>query len=114
VFSSLVSSSRMRSRIELNPVRAGLCYSSSDWPWSSVHAHLTELDDTLTTTRPMLQRVGNWQRYLRGGDSDDTLHRLRQHARAGRPLGNDAFVANLESITGRSLRPKKPGQKPNK
>jgi putative transposase len=99
--------------IELNPVRAGLCNSPSDWPWSSVHAHLAALDDALTTTRPMLQRVGNWQPYLRGGGSDETLHRLRQHARTGRPLGNDAFVASLESITGRSLRPKKPGRKPN-
>jgi len=100
--------------VELNPVQAGLCSLPGDWRWSSVHAHLAEKDDVLTTTRPMLQRIDNWQQYLRGRDSDETLDRLHQHARTGRPLGDDVFVAKLEAITGRSLRPKRSGRKPNK
>lgn len=99
--------------IELNPVRAGLCDLPDNWPWSSVHAHLAAQDDTLTTTLPMLQRVGNWQNYLDVSDHSDTLQKLRQHARTGRPLGDGAFVARLEQRVGRPLQPKKVGRRPN-
>jgi len=99
--------------IELNPVRARLCSSPTDWTWSSIHAHIAGQDDALTTTRPMLQRISNWERYLRGADSDDTLNLLRQHSRTGRPLGDDGFISELERITGRSLQRKKPGRKGN-
>lgn len=99
--------------IELNPVRAGLCNSPNDWPWSSVHAHLAACDDALTTTLPMLQRVSNWQSYLGCNDATDTLQNLRQHVRTGRPLGDGAFVARLEKIAGRPLQPKKAGRKAN-
>ena len=100
--------------IELNPVRAGLCKQPDDWHWSSVHAHLAARDDTLTNTGPMLERISNWRSYLSCANSDETLQKLRQHAHTGRPLGSDEFIANLEAISGRLLRPKKPGRKRKK
>ena len=43
--------------VALNPVRAGLVDHAEDWPWSSVRAHLSGLDDGLVTVRPLLDRI---------------------------------------------------------
>jgi hypothetical protein len=52
--------------------------------------------------------------YVGGRTEEDaeTLARLRQHVRTGRPLGAPALPDRLESLLGRMLRPKKPGPKP--
>ena len=97
--------------IELNPIRGQLCLSPTDWPWSSVHAHLQARDDALTSAGPMLERVSDWGRYLEIGDSEDRLSMLRQHVRTGRPLGDKVFIEKLECSTGRMLRKLKPGRK---
>ena len=49
--------------VERNPVRAGLCASAEDrdWPWSSAHAHLREVDDALVQVRPLLDLVPDWR-----------------------------------------------------
>ena len=57
--------------IELNPVQAGLCARPTQWPWSSVHAHLRGEDDDLVTTAAMMNRVTAWPEYLRNLESDD-------------------------------------------
>jgi len=36
---------------------------------------------------------------------------FRKHARIGRPLGSEEFVNKLEKITGKALKPLKPGRK---
>ena len=36
---------------------------------------------------------------------------LRLHERTGRPLGDARFLAKLERLAGRVLRPRKPGPK---
>jgi putative transposase len=35
--------------VELNPVRANLCHSPEDWPWSSAKAHIQGIDDDIVT-----------------------------------------------------------------
>ena len=40
------------------------------------------------------------------------VEKLQAHERTGRPLGNDAFVAEVERRLHRPLRPRKPGRKP--
>jgi putative transposase len=97
---------------ELNPVRARLCSESSDWPWSSARAHLAARDDSVVSVQPMLDRVTDWDAYLSPGDNDMETADIRRHAGTGRPAGHDRFVANLEALTGRDLRRKKPGPKP--
>lgn len=95
--------------IERNPVDAMLCGKASDWRWSSVHAHLRGEDDTLVTVQPMLERVSDWPGYLAGESDADALKNLRDNARCGRPAGNATFVDELEAVTGRRIRKKKPG-----
>ena len=100
--------------VEQNPVKAGLTDRPEDWPWSSARAHLTANDDVLVTVAPMLERVANWAGYLNAENEPDVYQTIRRHARTGRPLGSDAFLSIAERLTGRSLRPKKPGPKPSK
>jgi len=96
--------------VELNPVKAQLCREPGDWPWSSARAHLEGKDDRLVNVGPMLERVGDWSHYLAGDPvaSDEVIER---HTRTGRPLGSGAFVERLETATGRSLAPKRPGRR---
>ena len=95
---------------ELNPVRARLCARPEHWRWSSVHAHLNESDDDLVTVNPMLDRVLDWPGYLEQKTDDMELDMIRKHARTGRPIEDDSFLAELESVTGKRLRRGKPGQ----
>lgn len=97
--------------VERNPVAAGLCDRPEEWPWSSARAHLTGADDALTTVRPMLERIEDWQAYLRAAGTDEELESLRTNSRTGRPLGDERFVEELEQLTGRALKRRKPGPK---
>ncbi|MGI9330888.1 MAG: REP-associated tyrosine transposase [Gammaproteobacteria bacterium] len=96
--------------IELNPVRAGLCVQPSDWPWSSVHAHLTRKDDKLVSVEPMLNRVSDWPAYLSVSNDEDTINTIRQHTRSGRPAGGPQFIEQVSRICGRDLAPRRPGR----
>lgn len=95
--------------VELNPVRAGLTARADDWPWSSARAHLAGADDAVVTVAPLLQTVGDWATYLGEPTAPETGDLLRRHEQTGRPLGNDAFMAQLEELTGRRLRKLRPG-----
>ena len=98
--------------VELNPVAAGLCEKPEDWRWSSVHAHLEANDDGLVSVGPMLERFPDWTKYLGGTQSTEVLQKVRKHSQTGRPLGSENFIEALELLTGRSLKPRKPGRKP--
>lgn len=98
--------------IERNPVRAGLARSARLYRWSSARAHLAGADDGLVRAAPLLRRCPDWAALLREKDDPAILEDLRRHARTGRPLGDDAFVARLEKRLGRPLRPGKRGRKP--
>jgi putative transposase len=97
---------------ELNPVRARLCSKPDDWPWSSARAHFTGRDDAVVSVQPMLDRVSDWRRYLSADTVESELEDIRRCARTGRPVGGTAFLDNLEALTGRELKKRKPGPKP--
>ena len=98
--------------VELNPVRAKLVRRARDWRWSSARAHLAGRDDGLVTVRPLLDRIGDWRAFLRGGLSEAEHEAIRAGERTGRPLGDKRFVARLEKRLGRTLARQKPGPKP--
>jgi putative transposase len=95
--------------VELNPVRAALCRTPEEWPWSSIHAHLGRAPDGLVAVQPMRERVSNWREYLGTPDAPQMLDDLRARGRTGRPAGDEAFLDRLERLTGRQLRRRKPG-----
>jgi REP-associated tyrosine transposase len=99
--------------VSLNPVRARLVERAQDWRWSSVAAHLAGDDDGLVRVAPVLERYGNFAALISAtGDDEAAWRRLRMSETSGRPLGSDAWLAAIETRTGRTLRPQKRGPKP--
>lgn len=96
--------------VELNPVRAGLVRSATDYPWSSARAHSgLEADPLLDPGRPYPGPIGDWAAWLSAGLEEQTVDRLRRNTSTGRPTGSDNFVRQLEIRLGRRLRPRKRG-----
>ncbi len=96
--------------VERNPVKAGRVETAWDYPWSSVHAHLSRRGDGVVTVEPSLVRVDDWRGFIAGSSVDDGDLFLR-HERTGRPLGDEGFVQRVSKLIGRDLMPKKPGWK---
>jgi len=97
--------------VELNPVRAGLASEAAAYQWSSARAHVAGQNDGLVKVGPLSERFGDWRGFLGMGVSDRDAGLLRLHERTGRPLGSARFVARLENLLNRVLRPRKPGRK---
>lgn len=93
----------------LNPVRAGLVRSPEAWRWSSAAAHLAGESDGVADIASLAPSIADWSAFLRLPVAESESEQFRRHSRTGRPLGNDAFVSDLEAQTGRVLRPRKPG-----
>ena len=100
--------------VELNPVRAGICTRAAGWPWSSVHAHFRKEDDILVDVAPMLDRICDWSAYLDEQVGNSALDEYRRHTNSGRPAGSEEFLDELEGLTGRRFRKRRPGPHPNK
>ena len=98
----------------LNPVRAGMVEAATDWSYSSARAHVLGKPDQLVNTRAAADRVSDWRRYLGLEVPSKEAEVLRRHGRIGRPLGSDGFIERLERLTGRRLRPRKAGRRPNR
>ena len=96
--------------VERNPVKAGIVDMAWDYPWSSVHAHLSGKNDGVVRVKPLLARVDDWKAFITGSSDGDEGLFLR-HERTGRPLGDERFVQSLSKLLGRDLMPKKPGRK---
>jgi putative transposase len=98
--------------VALNPVRARLVARAEDWPWSSARAHLKRRDDKVAALAPVLERYPRFAELIAMGPAPKLFERLRRAETIGRPLGGEAFIAELERLTGRSLKPGKRGPKP--
>lgn len=98
--------------VALNPVRARLADRPEGWPWSSVHAHLGHLDDGITATGPVWSLIPDFAQFIAQEPDGQMFDRLRRAESIGRPLGDEAFLANLEALTGRTLKPAKRGPRP--
>ncbi len=96
--------------VSLNPMRAKLVDRAEDWPWSSVVAHLSSKDDGLVKVSPVLERYGNFSTFL-GQEESVPYKRLRQSETTGHPLGSEAWMTTLETLTGRQPKPQKRGPK---
>jgi len=93
-----------------NPVRAGLVEHAWDYAWSSARwmvgaAHA----DPLAEPSPMLHDVDDWRALL--ADDPTGTEKIRRSTRTGRPLGSESFLSYVEEVTGRDLRPRRPGRK---
>ncbi len=99
--------------IERNPVRARLCRKAWRWRWSSAAAHCGGKDPTGLLDLPGWSEqmdTQRWRNLLTTAGDEQQLARLRLCTSRGRPLGSDKFVAKLETLLGRRLRPLPPGR----
>ncbi|MFH1114640.1 MAG: transposase [Pseudomonadota bacterium] len=95
--------------VEQNRVRAGMANVPWDYPWSSARFHMgITVHDPLVTDLTLLGLVEDWERLLLSSD-EGRLSSLRKRTRTGRPAGDTAFLARVETITGRDLSKGKPG-----
>lgn len=110
-FSCVLSEGHTRNAIryvENNPVRAGMVSSAHEYRWSSARAHCVgEVDPLLHVNEP--RAVEGWNEWLNGEMDPKIADLIRECTFTGRPCGDDAFVQEMEKLTGRSLRRKKPG-----
>ena len=83
--------------IERNPVRAGLVESAAEYEWSSARAHLLGVDDGLVRVAPLLGQRLDWWKFINENMDPETLDALRAHLASGRPLGDEAFVKEIEA-----------------
>lgn len=101
--------------IERNPARARLCRKAWLWPWSSAAGHCGGDDPAGLLDLPAWSKEMDptrWRDLLTRNDDEQELARLRLCTGRGRPLGSDKFVAKLETILGRRLRPLPRGRPP--
>lgn len=95
--------------VEMNPVRAGLCESASEWRWSSARGNLGLIDDPLLDDTAAGILIGSWREYLDISEDESELDGLRRLTRIGRPDGDDAFVESIELKSGRVVRKRRGG-----
>ena len=86
--------------VEANPVRAKLAGAAAEYRWSSAGVHLGDgADKTGLLDGEFWARSGGretWQQMHGTGEQEAQVHLLRRCTYAGRPFGDEEFVAQLE------------------
>ena len=99
--------------VERNPLRAGLVLRPDRYPWSSAGGHAgLRKDPLLSGGLESRGKVANWAEWLRAGEDAALVATIRASTRTGRAAGDEAFLARIEKLTARFLRPKKRKQPP--
>jgi len=94
--------------VELNPVRAKLCRRAWQYAWSSAALHVDEKAESELLNLPCWYKqisAPEWRKELAEGLADAEVARIRLRTHTGRPLGSDRFLAKLETLLGRRVRP---------
>ena len=97
--------------VERNPVRAGMVERAEDYLWSSAAAHCGLREDFLLENDfPPSGVIENWSEWLKVDHTDEEKQAIRRHTLTGSPWCTPEFLVELEGLTGRVLRPRKPGR----
>jgi putative transposase len=96
--------------IELNPVRAGIVKEAQGYRWSSARGHLRLGEDPIIDLEGSLPIAEDWASYLKEDEDAGFRDQIHRHEKTGRPLGNDEFIVELETLTGRRLAKRNPGR----
>jgi putative transposase len=94
--------------VELNPVRAKLGRRAWQYAWSSAALHVDERAESELLNLPRWYKqitADEWRRELAEGLTEDEVARIRLRTHTGRSLGSDRFLAKLETVLGRRVRP---------
>jgi len=97
--------------VEMNPVRANIVAGPRQYRWSSyrervglVDTGLLDLDATyLGLSDDTIRRIEYYQTYLKQGASDKEIELLRHAWTRNQLTGNNRFIDEIESRTGRRI-----------
>ena len=96
--------------VAMNPVKANLVATATDWRWSSTRAHVAGYDDERVKVKPLLDRIDNVSQFL-NADVDPVLEQaLKKGQTVGRPLMSDDALASLDKQLNCRLRPARHGR----
>jgi len=106
--------------IDLNPVRAGMVLSPQDYPWSSHGHYLGRRVDRLVMPHALVWALGNtpfareaaYAEMVQSGINSVQQAALTDATLAGWALGDEGFVADLQTRTLRRLSKSTPGRPP--
>jgi putative transposase len=106
--------------IELNPVRARMVTRPDEYHWSSYHANANGVASRLVTPHPLylaladssVERQRAYRELFAAHFDPSDLKSIREVTNRGLVLGNERFVAQVEALTGRRVRPLKRGPRP--
>lgn len=120
--SSLIESERyflacMR-YIELNPLRARMIADVADYFWSSYRSNAVGQRDATVQPHPIYlqlhqevnERLQLYSLFVAEGVSPEELAMIRETLQSGRPTGSEAFVEQIENMSGRRIIKRPPGR----
>ena len=90
--------------IELNPVRAKMVNTPTQYPWSSYHRNGRGKTDEIITPHPLYQSLARsekdrqtaYKALFKEGIADNQLTDIRSAWQTGTPLGNESFLQRVE------------------
>jgi putative transposase len=99
--------------LDLNPVRAGLVAHPGEYAWSSYRHYAGEQVDPIVTPHPLIWELGNtpfareaaYRECVQNGLTAQQTQDLTQSVLKGWALGEQHFVASLQSQTARRVSP---------
>lgn len=99
--------------LDLNPVRRGLAVMAQDYPWSSYGHYAGVRTDPVAAAPDVVWRLGNtpfaresaYRERVEQGLKSKQVEALTNSVMRGWALGDDTFVAELQRLTSRRLRP---------
>jgi len=104
--------------IELNPVRAGIVFSPSEYPWSSYRANAGLEGSPLIVPHELYLRLGatgderqrRYRELFRAPPGASELEEIRRCLNSGSALGCETFLTQLETLLGRSAKTRPRGR----
>ena len=106
--------------VESHPARRGLAISGLESAWSSLAHHLGVTRDPLIAEPPAWWSLGNtpfereavWRQRLEAMLPPEVVERITTATRRGWPVGDEAYLRQLELQVGRTVTPRGRGRPP--
>ena len=94
--------------VERNPVRAGMVSTAEDYEWSSARVHCGLSSSKALKLDPISwwddSAYGPWSDFLNSQNADKETEAFKDSLKKGLPIGSDAFIEELEQLSGRCQR----------
>ena len=97
--------------VEANPLRASLVGRAEDWPWSSLHQRVTNIEVPRLEAWP-IARPDHWVELVNEVQNLREIGQLRKCTRSNLPFGADAWRQAMATLFGTAPSLRLPGPRP--